>query len=108
MSALQKTYEEVLRSALNGWRFRLFKWRTYVLKGDSLFSVVKYVFLIPGLESYEKLVMSLCGYFLICWTLGRAMYQKGPDGLSLVEIEAEMGNRYNALSKQLRERLIKG
>lgn len=82
-------------------RYRFLLQKTYFERGNSLMSVLKYVFLVPLLSSYEEGLLSILAYGLVAWILGRLWYSR-KFGTSLQEIESEIGNQFNKFQQELR------
>ena len=83
-------------------RYKILIQKAYFEKGNSLFSIAKYAFIAPFLSSMNEGLMSLLAYMIISWLVGMFWYSRR-FGLSLQEIESEVGNQFNRFQQEMRE-----
>ena len=92
-------------------RYRIILQYHYFSRGKGLLAELKYVFLSPYLLTFTDFpggissgTISLAAFCMLTWVIGRAWFQRPGGKLSLVEIEAEVGNQFNLFQQELRRK----
>jgi hypothetical protein len=87
-------------------RYRFMLHKVYFEKGNTIASVFRYVFLGLFLVDFSTGLISTMVYGVLCWLMGKFWFSK-KYGISLAEIEAEIGNQFNKFQQEMREKVVK-
>lgn len=87
---------------MSPWKFRLLMWRRYFEQGLSITSYLKYMVAFFGVSSQDvRATMFLgIGYAIGCFALGYWWYRYG-----WIDMDTEIGNRFNLFVKEMREKI---
>ena len=75
--------------------------KAYFDKGSGMMSVIKYAFVATFLDSYVSGIIGTLAYLVVAYTLGRLWFKKF-SGTTMIEVEHEIGNRFNKFQQEMR------